>query len=256
MTDTCLSPSDWKELNEMLWEGSLDDDTGKHRPYTAFRGLPEMHNLRSGIQRIRLRSKVSPPLPVIERRLIDTFKQYSQEHYPAMQTDWQILSLRRHYQLMSPHVALFFATENTDKWDKDGVIWCASRKRSRELLPADLREILVKRNTYVFSVEVLQQTFRGLEDLDNSPEKVMIWFEPPSISQRIVNQYALFSVMPGVETSHTDYFEANPRLRRLIRIPKGLKPEIRDRLQVMNLSHRTIYPGLEGIALWLKAYYS
>jgi FRG domain-containing protein len=268
MVETLRSPKDWNDLNELLWEQSFDPETRKHRPYTAFRGLSEMHedDLATGLQRIRGRSKdcPAPDLSLLERRLIDTFRNYAQEHYPAMQTDWHVLSLSRHYRLptrlidwtMSPYVALFFATENADKWDKDGVIWCASRKLTRELLPAYLKDSLVKRGTYFFTVEVLQREFESLVEFDKLQEKAMIWFEPASISPRIVNQYAFFSVMPGVHSSHTDYFHANAGLAWRIPIPWHLKPEIHDRLQVMNLTHRTIYPGLEGIALWLKAYYA
>ena len=85
----------------------------------------------------------------------------------------------------------------------------------------------------------------------------MVWFEPASISQRIVNQYAIFSVMPGVESSQEDYLEkCSGLVAWRIPIPKHLKREISQRLEVMNLSHRTIYPGLDGIALWLNSYYA
>jgi hypothetical protein len=61
--------------------------------------------------------------------------------------------------------------------------------------------------------------------------------------------------MPGVETSQNDFLKAHPNLIWGILVPKELKPEIHDRLAVMNISHRIIYPGFEGIAKWLESYY-
>ena len=80
-------------------------------------------------------------LATIERRLVDTFRNYSQEHHPELNTDWEVLSLARHYQLntrlvdwtLSPYVALFFAAEKHP--DEDGVIWCVDRKKTRDLYP-------------------------------------------------------------------------------------------------------------------------
>jgi len=205
-------------------------------------------------------------LSVIERRLIDTFRNYAQEHHPELASDWEVLALARHYRLctrlvdwtMSPYVALFFATEDPTAWSEDGVIWCAKREAARDLLPQKLRTVLEERNTYVFTTRLLGESFKTLMDLDQDPlvKDTMIWFEPASISPRIVNQYAIFSVMQGVQTLQHLYFESNPGLAHRIIIPSRLKPDIHTRLQVMNLSHRTIYPGLDGIALWLNSYYA
>jgi hypothetical protein len=202
-------------------------------------------------------------LATIERRLIDTFRNYSQEHHPELKSDWQVLSLARHYQLrtrlldwtLSPYVALFFATEKHP--DKDGVIWCVDRKKTRDLLPSGPKKLLIKNGTYLFNTRLPEEEFDGVSDFDTKMKDTMIWFEPASISPRIVNQYAIFSIMPGVESSQEDYLKrrSTQLTVRRIPVPRHLKKEFSQRLEVMNLSHRTIYPGLDGIALWLNSYY-
>lgn len=61
--------------------------------------------------------------------------------------------------------------------------------------------------------------------------------------------------MPGVDASQVKYFASHSDLLWGVKIDKKLKKEIHDRLQVMNITHRVIYPGLEGIAKWLTNYY-
>src|SRR5215467_865302 len=165
-----LTPKTWNELNDVLWENSADGD--RYRPYVAFRGLPiydEKDPLRTGLQRIRNRSRkrgqLTPPADLnrLERRLIDTFRQYAREHYPHrdLESDWDVLALGRHYLLptrfldwtSSPHVALFFVIEDESKWDEDGVIWWACRNKTRDLLPKDLKKALETRQTYFFTIQ-------------------------------------------------------------------------------------------------------
>lgn len=267
-------PKSWSELTRQLRRGERDPLVGRVRPIIAFRGLSERkYRLETGIQRLYKRQmknrrisghpSVFDPL-WIERRLIDTFKMYAIEHLPTEISDWDVLQLAQHYRLptrlldwsSSPFVALFFATENTDKWNKDGIIWCVNRIKTNKLLPVKYKTLFQKHKTTILTIDLLKTEFpSGIDEFDAQTTKPLFWFEPPSISARIVNQYAFFSIMPGVKTSQTDFLESQPKLVWGVLVPKELKPEIHDRLAVMNISHRIIYPGLEGISKWLGSYY-
>ena len=80
-------------------------------------------------------------------------------------------------------------------------------------------------------------------------------FEPPNVSPRIENQYALFSVMPRVRSELQSWLTKHKDVCWKVVIHKRLKKEIRERLLVMNVSERTIYPGLDGTSRWLAAWY-
>jgi hypothetical protein len=62
-------------------------------------------------------------------------------------------------------------------------------------------------------------------------------------------------VMPRVDGDVAALLSRHPAWHWIVPIPSALKQEIRDRLLVMNISERTMYPGLEGTAKWHRAYY-
>jgi hypothetical protein len=262
------APQNWDELNAALWQKSIDE-YGKYRPRIAFRGMSEnFGNLKTSIQRIGGPTTTHPlsELEWRERRVIETFSTYASQQLPIGFTDWDVILLGQHYGLptrlldwtSSPYVALFFATENTSKFDCDGIIWCVSRLETIETLPDILRSHLASRSAKIFYLETLRAAFPlGLREFDSEASNdTLIWFEPPSVSPRIVNQFAIFSIMAGVGGDQWDWLENHPTLYWGIPISASLKKEIRQRLQVMNITERTIYQGLEGTAKWLASFYS
>ena len=82
-----------------------------------------------------------------------------------------------------------------------------------------------------------------------------LFFEPPSLDARIVNQGAIMSVMPGARLCLNDFLESYPQIYRRIVIPKELKWEVRDKLDQDNVTERMLFPGLDGLSNWLKRYY-
>src|SRR5207244_8047386 len=84
----------------------------------------------------------------------------------------------------------------------------------------------------------------------------VLFVEPPSFDERIVNQYALFSLLSRAEASLDEWLDHHPELLRRIIVPAGLKWEVRDKLDLANLTERVLFPGLDGLSRWLKRYYS
>ena len=87
-------------------------------------------------------------------------------------------------------------------------------------------------------------------------EDFVVFFEPPSMDDRIVNQFAFFSVMSDSSAVLDGWLEKHPELWRKIVIPASLKWEIRDKLDQANVTERVLFPGLGGLSLYLKRQYS
>jgi hypothetical protein len=82
------------------------------------------------------------------------------------------------------------------------------------------------------------------------------FFEPPSLDARLVNQYALFSVLPDATAKLDAWLTDRPDLHRRVIIPHDVKWEIRDKLDQANVTERVLFPGLDGLAHWLARHYA
>jgi hypothetical protein len=241
----------WQELHELLFDDMWNDQLGLFRSNFAYRGIADAAaGLDSGL--VRLAGDVE-----LERQLMRAFRKYARQDAVFHDTDWDWLALGQHHGLptrlldwtYSPYVALHFATQNLEKYDRDGVVWTVDYVRAHERLPERLRDALREEGANVFTTELLAECAPGLRDLDEFGEGFVLFVEPPSFDARIVNQYALFSV-----TSPVDLHLEDIALR--VVIPAGLKWEIRDKLDQANVTERVLFPGLDGISRWLGRYYA
>ena len=87
-------------------------------------------------------------------------------------------------------------------------------------------------------------------------EDYVVFFEPPSLDERIVNQFALFSLPSSATMSLESLLERRPNTHRRIIVPAALKWEIRDKLDQANVTERVLFPGLDGLSQWLKRYFT
>jgi hypothetical protein len=178
---------------------------------------------------------------------------------------WNWLALGQHHGLptrlldwtFSPYVALHFATADPATFSGDSVIWCVDYVGAHELVPESLRRVLDNEGANVFTTEMLEGVARSLDEFDAlSDQPYVIFMDPPSVDSRIVNQFALFSVMSSASGSLDDWMQNHQELARRIVLPASLKWEVRDKLDQANITERVLFPGLDGLSRWLKRYYT
>jgi len=250
----------WDQLQDELFADAWDCDIGRFRSRYAFRGISNAdHRLETTLTRLQ------GPYGALEHHLLRNFKKYALRNVVEGDSIWHWMSVAQHYGLptrlmdwtYSPFVAMHFATDDIESFDTDGVIWAVNYVRTHELLPEELHMNLEREGANVFTVEMLSDSVRSLEELAGlSPEAYVLFFEPPSMDDRIVNQFAFFSIMSDPAASLDDWLANHPSIWRKIVIPAELKWEIRDKLDQGNITERVLFPGLTGLSRWLKRHYS
>lgn len=250
----------WTDLLELLYMDAWRPEINRFRSPYVYRGLSDAdYPLVTSL--IRLGGNYAQ----MEPHLLRNFRKYAHRNIVERDTAWHWLSLAQHHGLptrlldwtVSPLVAAHFATANTEKFDRDGVVWMVNSRRVHKMLPAKLKAELDREGADYFTVEMLARTVSSLGDLDAlSPPCFNIFFEPPSIDDRITNQYALFSTMPDPAARLDAWLKEYPELWQRIIIPARLKWEVRDKLDQANITERVLFPGLDGLSLWQKRYYT
>lgn len=258
-----LRVSSWNELNERLYEESWREPLGRFRSNFAFRGLSDASNdLKTSLMRL------GSGYEALESHLLRNFRKYAHRDAVPGDSVWNWLALAQHHGLptrlldwtYSPYVALHFATESLERSDVDGVIWCIDFVKTNQLLPGKVKFILEEEDSNTFTVEMLGRAAGTLHEFDGLAEtegaQFVVFVEPPSLDDRIVNQFALFSLMSSPTVSVSEWLSDKPGLFRRIIVPSGLKLEVRDKLDQANVTERVLFPGLDGLSRWLKRYYS
>lgn len=248
----------WAELSEALYD--IPKTThGRHRSDFVYRGVADASwGLVTSLKRL------GGDYVNVEKPLLRSFRKYAEQGSIPGESVWVRLSVAQHHGLptrlldwtVSPRVALHFATVEQEHYDKDAAIWCIDVVQARTLLPQRLRAVLRQEYAFLFSVEMLE-SIASLEQFDGfaADGEFVLFFEPPSLDARIVNQGAIMSVMPGAALVLSDFLLSQPSLYRRIVIPKELKWEARDKLDQDNVTERMLFPGLDGLSRWLKRYY-
>lgn len=250
----------WDQLQGELFRDAWQESIGHFRSSYAFRGMPDA---REGL--ITSLMRLGGAYDRVEGPLLRAFRKYAPRSAVPGDSVWNWLAVAAHHGLpsrvldwtYSPFVAMHFATDDTNQFDRDGVIWCAHYNAAREHLPESLREILRSEGAHVFTAEMLERGARNLAEFDRlAQEPFMLFLEPPSVDERIVNQFALFTLMSGPTVRPDAWLAEREGLARRIVIPAALKWEIRDKLDQANITERVLFPGLDGLSLWLRRYYT
>ena len=248
----------WIELQELLFTDTWNDTLGIHRSNFAYRGrCSAADDLTTSIVRL------GGNAPELEVQLMRAFRKYAAADSKTHDTPWDWLALGQHHGLptrlldwtYSPYVALHFLTQHPTCFGEDGAVWAFDYVEAHRLLPSHLRELIEAEGANVFTTELLTRAAPDLRELGKSGDFVL-FVEPPSFDARIVNQYALFSLMSRADASLDEGVAAHPELVRRIIVPPELKWEVRDKLDQANVTERVLFPGLDGLSAWLARYYA
>ena len=250
----------WADLCEGVYKGSWQEDILRFRSNYAFRGLSNKdYRLVTSFKRN------CGDLTQLEYHLLRNFRKYARlDDVDMRDSPWRWMTLAQHHGLptrlldwtYSPFVAMHYATCETNKYDVDGVIWKVDFVAANHHLPEPLINQLTAANANAFTIGMLERALPDIRSFDKlTSDPRVAFFEPPSIDARIVNQFALFSFMSSPNASLEDWLVKHPGLFRRIIIPKELKWEIRDKLDQANITERMLFPGLDGLASWLRRHY-
>lgn len=255
-------PESWTALIEQLYEGAWNGELRRFRSPYAFRGHACCtHDLSTSLIRL---ADARIDAARLEQSLLRNFRKYAHARASnGIDSVWHWLALAQHHGLptrlidwtYSPLVALHFATENPGTYAQDGVVWCVNFVKAHELLPRRLRVLLDREHSDALTVEMLS-AFESLQAIDSlSREAFVAFIEPPSLDDRILNQFALFSMVSDPARGLDDWLRNHPDLVRRVDVPAELKWEVRDKLDQANINERTLFPGLDGLSRWLERYY-
>ncbi|MGE5110419.1 MAG: FRG domain-containing protein [Acidobacteriaceae bacterium] len=255
-----VKPKSWLHLQELLFANTWNETIRRFRSDYAYRGLGRTASpLETSLARLAGNSRG------LEQHLLRNFKKYALQAGPASSSEWTWLALAQHHGLptrlldwtYSPYVALHFATSDVADYGCEGLLVMVDYVKVQQRLPSKLKNILSRERSNAFTAEMLEQAVKSLSGLEKlARQPFPLFLEPPSLDQRIVNQFALFSFMSNPEVQFGDWLEKNgPGLAQQIVIPAELKWEIRDKLDQANVTERVLLPGLDGLSRWLRRHY-
>ena len=253
-----------EELSTLLYAQEEDKKIGRFRSPCLFRGLPnESYSLTTSLER-NCKAKQHE----LEKSILRNFTKYAAiEDSELKNSIWRQLIIGQHHGLptrlldwsYSPMMALHFATSGEDLANMENnncVVWSIDINEINGLLPKRYRDKLNERSAYLFTVDMLGELTENLEKYDSEmADKAMVLLEPPSIDQRIINQYSYFSVIPSRMNDIELFLETYTANTKKYVIDKSIKWRVRDMLDQMNINERIAYPGLDGLTRWLKRHY-
>lgn len=236
-----ITPGSWPDLEEALHQRSWNPELKRFRSPFVFRGQAYDAPLTTSLQRL------SGSPRSIERHLVRAFRKYAPASTEPAGSQWAWLTLGQHHGLptrlldwsYSPLVALHFATASEEHAGTDGVVWMIDVGATTASLPEQLRSVLAQEGGAVFTTEMLEMFSanpgRGLPFdaemswLDRVEQEhgapYLLFLEPPSLDQRIVQQSALFSMLSNPEVTLEDWLQPRAAMARRVVVPRGLKAE-------------------------------
>ncbi len=150
------------------------------------------------------------------------------QHYyaPTRQLDWSV----------SPWVALYFACCEDD--GLDGMIWIGDFNK--------VNEFGIKKSPNIYN------EFVSLIANPNSTD-ILMFTSAFNTNPRLEAQQGRFSICTNPLTDHLKILEDAQAVNK-IEIPKDLKPSVMIELNQMNISAKTLFPGIDGLGRSITEY--
>lgn len=252
------------EIMELISEQEFDDGINRYRSSYLYRGMQKTeYKLKTSLER-NCRDKQFE----LEKPILRNFTKYAViEDTQLEESVWRQMIIGQHHGLptrlldwtYSPLMGLHFAVgeDSFQEIDKnDSVIWKIDINEMNSKLPEKYLNKLNDERAYLFTIDMLNDLVTDIDTYDDDMgDAAMVLIEPPSIDQRIINQYSYFMLVPKGIKDIEDFFEKQTDNTVKYVIPKELKWRIRDFLDQMNINERIVYPGLDGLSTWIKRHY-
>lgn len=251
-------------ISQLLMEQRYRPDLDRYRSLYVYRGMPNAdYEVVPSLRRF-CKQKWRRLEPVI----LANFTKYAVLEDPSIESSvWRQMILGQHHGLptrlldwsFSPLTSLHFAMSEANLEDMDAhdcVVWRIDVKELHALLPEKYQKIMRREQATAFSLRMLQDACAGPEEYDSDMGgRAMLIVEPPSIEQRIINQYSFFSIVPEGMNDVVGFLNAHTERTVRYIIRKELRWQARDLLDQLNISERIVYPGLDGLSRWLARHY-
>eukprot|EP01086_Lenisia_limosa_P006363 TRINITY_DN25138_c0_g1_i1.p1 TRINITY_DN25138_c0_g1~~TRINITY_DN25138_c0_g1_i1.p1 ORF type:complete len:340 (+),score=60.60 TRINITY_DN25138_c0_g1_i1:173-1192(+) len=163
----------------------------------------------------------------------------------------------------SPFVALHFLTVDDSMSDVDGCVWMIDSSQVASSAPYSIRTSLDKKQGDLFSIKQIEDAVKTATNNTDGPVllsdittlqdrhgEFLLFFEPPSLDSRIMNQVGVFALPSDPSKPLNDSLSFMTGVTKII-VPAALKKEIRQKLDQININERSMFPGLDGLASFL-----
>jgi hypothetical protein len=244
---------------------SPDPATGRHRDSGVYRGAANASwPLLTSLDTL---GGVSPPhgKADLEEHILRNFIRYSRPFFGAAAVnDWEVLIAAQHHgcptRLLdwtySPMVAAHFATvEGMPGVDR--AVWRLDWKAVHRFFRLPERALLIQDLEGVFGQD-RPFTPWALFEPRTQERQYACMIEPPSLDARIATQAATFTLCSEKHQSFDSFLDAiglSSALTRLV-IPDADVGRLRDQLDLVSVDERRLFPDLDGLAAYLRRYYS
>ncbi|MCR4903125.1 MAG: FRG domain-containing protein [Butyrivibrio sp.] len=249
---------------QIIKNSKYDENIKRKRSRYLYRGLSNA----DFIMNTSLKRNCKEQSMRLEKSILRNFEKYVAISDPYITNSvWKQMVVGQHHGLptrlmdwsYSPLISMHFATSgiSLEKFeDSDFAIWEIDIVEINSLLPPDYKALINKHSAFLFTIEMMEAENISLEKYDaDMGDDSLIFIEPPTIDQRIQNQFAYFAVMPSHMENIETFLDKKTTGSTKYIISKSIKWEVREMLDKLNVNERIVYPGVDGLCMWLSRHY-